>query len=235
MEMEEEAEGEEEIELKHKPGRKLPKEIRKTYKPRPILYGYRMREKDCNFKIQGSMNLDGRQDGSFKEIKPCYFACALAILSCSLRPLNQWNSYRIDRVITHAKSISSRVCDLESVFERVVRHVTIDDYEFDIWIRMFEPQGMWTPAQKPTKVTKEAGLNIIKKKLQKTLNTRKYLMIFTPNGCYALYHDEFYHLFDPYASMDFGEGEEEANDAGGNEEDGDGDGKKKKYQALLLR
>ncbi|KAL7734782.1 hypothetical protein ACLKA6_011068 [Drosophila palustris] len=226
-EMEEEAEGEEEIELKHKPGKKLPKEIKKTYKPRPILYGYRMREKDCNFKIQGSMNIDGREDGSFKEIKPCYFACALAILSCSLRPLNQWNSYRIDRVITHAKSIATRVCDLESIFERVVRHVTIDDYEFDIWIRMFEPQGMWTPAEKPKKVTPEAGLNILKKKLQKTLNTRKYLMIFTPNGCYALYHDEFYHLFDPYASMDLGGGEEEDNGAGGDEED-EGEGKKKK-------
>ncbi|KAH8365777.1 hypothetical protein KR093_004368 [Drosophila rubida] len=227
-EMEEEAEGEEEIELKHKPGKKLPKEIRKTYKPRPILYGYRMREKDCNFKIQGSMNMDGRDEGSFKEIKPCYFASALAIISCSLRPLNQWNSYRIDRVITHAKSIASGVCDLESVFERVVRHVTLDDYEFDIWIRLFEPQGMWTPAPKPHKVTPEAGLRIMKKKLQKTLNTRKYLMIFTPNGCYALFHDEFYHLFDPYASMETCGGEEEEDaDAGGDEEEG-GDGKKKK-------
>ncbi|EDV96984.1 uncharacterized protein LOC6558054 [Drosophila grimshawi] len=232
--MEEEEEGEEEIELKHKPGKRLPKEIRKAYKPRPILYGYRMREKDCNFKIQGSMNLENRADGSFKEIKPCYFACALAILSVSLRPLNRWNSYRIDRVIIHAKSIAARVCDLESVFERVVRHVTIDEYEFDIWIRILEPIGMWTPAPKPTTpLSTEAALVIFKKKLEKLLNTRKYLMIFTPNGCFALYHDEFYHLFDPYASMDKpGEEEEEADDdangAGGGDEEGDGKKKKKK-------
>ncbi|EDW18568.1 uncharacterized protein LOC6582389 [Drosophila mojavensis] len=226
MDEEEEGEGEEEVELKHKPGKHLPKEVRKAYKPRPILYGYRMREKDCNFKIQGSMNLEGRADGSFKEIKPCYFASALAILSVSLRPLNRWNSYRIDRVITHAKSIATRVCDLESVFERVVRHVTIDEYEFDIWIRILEPLGMWTPAPKPVTLSPDAALVTIKKKMQKLLNTRKYLMIFTPNGCFALYHDEFYHLFDPYASMDKPgeEEEEEAADAGGEE----GDKKKKK-------
>ncbi|XP_017843241.1 uncharacterized protein LOC108600282 [Drosophila busckii] len=199
---EEEGEGEEEIELQHKPGKRLPKEVRIPYKPRPILYGYRMREKDCNFKIQGSLNLDGRNDGSFKEIKPCYFAAALAVLSCSLRPLNRWNSYRIDRVITNAKTIASRVCDLESVFERVVRHVSIDDYEFDIWIRIFEPMGMWVPKAKPAQLTPEAAMTIFKKKLSKTLAERKYLMIFTPNGCFALYHDEFYHLFDAYATME---------------------------------
>lgn len=206
-----EEENEEEIELKHKPGTKLPKEAQKAvYKPRPILYGYQLREKDCNFKIQGSINLEGREEGSFKEIKACYFASALAILSCSLRPLQQWNSYRVDRVINNAKSIATRVCDLESIFERVIRRITIDDYEFDVWIRICEAAGMWTPQTKPPKPTKEAGLIAFKKKLQKILHSRKYLMIFTPNGCYALYHDEFYHLFDPYATMDKpGEDEEQ--------------------------
>lgn len=53
-----EEEGEEEVELKHLPGKKLPKEVRRAYKPRPIMFGYRMREKDCNFKIQGSLALE---------------------------------------------------------------------------------------------------------------------------------------------------------------------------------
>ncbi|XP_030372643.1 uncharacterized protein LOC115622739 isoform X2 [Scaptodrosophila lebanonensis] len=231
---EEEEEGEEEVELKHHPGKKLPKELRKPYKPRPILYGYRMREKDCNFKIQGSLALEGRDEGTFKEIKPCYFACALAIIGCSLRPLSHWNSYRIDRVITNAKTISSRVCELESVFERVVRHVTVDDYEFDIWIRSFEPQGMWTPQMADAAPMKQAqGMTVLKKKLDKALHTRKYLMIFTPNGTYAIYHDEFFHLFDPYPTMDKpgggeegeGEVEDEDDEEGGG---GGGGGQKKK-------
>lgn len=223
---EEEAEGEEEVELKHHPGKKLPKELRKPYKPRPILFGYRMREKDCNFKIQGSQALEGRDEGTFKEIKPCYFASALAIVSCSLRPLNQWNSYRIDRVITNAKAIASRVCELESVFERVVRHVTIDDYEFDIWIRCFEPAGMWVPTPMKKAGSPEAGLTIFKKKFGKLLNVRKYMILFTPNGSYAIYHDEFFHVFDPYGSMEKpgGDEEEEDDDDGGDEEGG----KKKK-------
>ncbi|XP_068143174.1 LOW QUALITY PROTEIN: uncharacterized protein [Drosophila tropicalis] len=225
MEEEEEAEGEEEIELKHQPGKRLPKEIRRPYKPRPILYGYRMREKDCNFKIQGSMAMEGRDEGSFSLIKPCYFASALAIISCSLRPLNHWNSYRIDRVITNAKAIASRVCEMESVFERVVRHVTVDDYEFDIWIRSFEPAGMWTPAAgSKKKISGAAALAMFKKKLDKSLATRSYLLLFTANGSYAMYHDEFYHLFDPYGSMEKPGGGEEEDDGA----EGGGDDKKKK-------
>ncbi|XP_037721219.1 uncharacterized protein LOC119554403 isoform X1 [Drosophila subpulchrella] len=220
---EEEGEGEEEVELKHRPGKKLPKELRRAYKPRPIMFGYRMREKDCNFKIQGSLALEGREEGSFKTIKPCYFASALAIISCSLRPLNQWNSYRIDRVINNAKAISTGVCELESVFERVVRHVTIDDYEFDIWIRCFEAAGMWTPTPVKKPGSPEVGLMIFKKKFGKLLNLRKYMIIFTPNGSYALYHDEFFHLFDPYGSMEKPGGDEEQSDEG--DEEG---GKKKK-------
>ncbi|KAH8286606.1 hypothetical protein KR054_012191 [Drosophila jambulina] len=222
-----EEEGEEELELKHKPGKKLPKERLRAYKPRPIMFGYRMREKDCNFKIQGSVALEGRGDGSFKTIKPCYFASALAILSCSLRPLNQWNSYRIDRVISNAKSIATGVCELESAYERVVRHVTIDEYEFDIWIRCFEAQGMWTPTPLKNAGSPEAGLLLFKKKFNKLLNVRKYMILFTPNCSYAIYHDEFFHLFDPYGSMEKpGDGEEEEQDDGGDEEGGK---KKKKH------
>ncbi|SPP85315.1 uncharacterized protein LOC117586863 [Drosophila guanche] len=222
MGMELEEEGEEEIELKHLPGKQLPKELSRAYQPRPILYGYRMREKDCRFKIQGSTALEGRDEGSFKEIKPCYFASALAILSCSMRPLNRWNSYRVDRVITNAKAIAGTVCELESVFERVVRHVTVDDYEFDIWIRGFEAPGMSTPTEKqhPSGMANE----ILKRKLNKTLHQRKYLLMFTPNGSYALYHDEFFHLFDPYGSMEKAGGGEEEEEQD-NEEEG---GKKKK-------
>ncbi|KAH8257039.1 hypothetical protein KR038_001742 [Drosophila bunnanda] len=223
VEEEGEEEGEEEVELKHKPGKKLPKELRRAYKPRPIMFGYRMREKDCNFKIQGSVALEGRGDGSIKTIKPCYFASALAILSCSLRPLNQWNSYRIDRVISGAKSIATGVCDLESAYERVVRHVTIDEYEFDIWIRCFEVTGMWTPTPMKNAGSAAAGLVLFKKKFNRVLKERKYMILFTPNGSYAIYHDEFFHVFDPYGSMEKpGDGEEEE------EADGDEEGGKKK-------
>ncbi|KAH8343459.1 hypothetical protein KR059_011141 [Drosophila kikkawai] len=219
-----EEEGEGEVELKHKPGKKMPREMRRQYKPRPIMFGYRMREKDCNFKIQGSVALEGRGDGTFETIKPCYFASALAILSCSLRPLNQWNSYRIDRVISNAKSIATGVCEMESAYERVVRHVTIDDYEFDIWVRTFQVLGMWTPKPLKNPGSPETGLMLFKKKFNKVLKVRKYLILFTPNGSYAIYHDEFFHVFDPYGSMEKpGDGEEEEQ-----EDDGDEEGGKKK-------
>ncbi|XP_067645140.1 uncharacterized protein [Eurosta solidaginis] len=192
---------EEEIELKHKPGKKLDREIDYTFKPRKILYGYRMREKDCNFKIQGTIALDGRSDAHVDKIKPCFFASTLAILYTILRPLNQWSAQRVDRVIESGKTIASRVSNMTSAFERFIKNVTVDDYKFDVWVKTHDPAGM-------------SGANIARK-ISKSMQARKYMLLQISNTTFAIFHDEYYHLFDPYRSMEtIQEGEEEEDDYG---------------------
>ncbi|XP_050333764.1 uncharacterized protein LOC126761518 [Bactrocera neohumeralis] len=195
---------EEEVELKHKPGKRLQRELDTSFKPHKILYGYRMREKDCNFKIQGTTALEGRSEALVDKIKPCFFASTLAVLYTILRPLNQWSAQRVDRVIESGKTIASRVTNMTSAFERFIKNVTVDDYKFDVWVKTHEPAGM-------------AGANV-SRKIAKSMQTRKYMLLQVSNTTFAIFHDEYYHLFDPYPSMEKSQdGEEEE------EEDDDGD------------
>ncbi|XP_053953048.1 uncharacterized protein LOC128859921 isoform X2 [Anastrepha ludens] len=195
---------EEEVELKHKPGKRLERELDSGFKPRKILFGYRMREKDCNFKIQGTIALKDRASAHVDKIKPCFFASTLAVLYAVMRPLNQWSAQRVDHVIESGKTIASRVTNMTSAYERFIKNVTVDDYKFDVWVKTHDPPGV-------------KGANV-SRKITKSMQARKYLLLQLANTTFALFHDEYYHLFDPYPTMEkSGEGEEEE------EDDNDGD------------
>lgn len=188
-EMEEEEENYEDDDLpqpKHKFGTKIPKARDEYVRPQPILYGYRMREKDNLYKIQGSKALEGREECSLDEIKQCYFASALAILYAILKPHNQWTSQRVDQVIDSAIILCDSIEDLSTSFERIIKNVNVDDYTFDIWIKSFDPIGL---------------IGDLVKQLERATTLRKYLIMHTANCAYAIYKDEYYHLFDSYASM----------------------------------
>ncbi|XP_036336107.1 uncharacterized protein LOC118746359 [Rhagoletis pomonella] len=208
---------EDEVELKHKPGKQLQREADSSFKPRKILYGYRMREKDCNFKIQGTTALEDRAVTHVDKIKPCFFASTLAVLYAILRPLNQWSAQRVDRVIESGRTIASRVTNMTSAFERFIKNVTVDDYKFDVWVKRHDPAGMASAS--------------VSRKIAKSMQTRKYLLLQVSNTTFALFHDEYYHLFDPYPTMQKSqEGEEEEEDEGGDyvEKEGPRKGKCKK-------
>lgn len=219
VEGEEEEEEEDEIPLKHHPGKKLGRALKDEYKPRPILYGYRLRQEDCLYKIQGSKAMDDRAMKSMHEIKACFFASTLAILYAILRPLNQWNSQRIDRVIDNAYSIASKVTNMTTAFERIIKNVTVDEYEFDIWAKIYDVMGVFGSA--------------IERKISKATQSRHYLLLQTPNATFAIFRDDYFHLFDPYKTLDTlqeEEEEEEEDDDDAMGEDEEGNVKKKKQK-----
>ncbi|KAL9911542.1 uncharacterized protein ACN427_005694 isoform 1-T4 [Glossina fuscipes fuscipes] len=191
------------IKPKHKFGTKIPKSKDEFVRPRPVVYGYRLREKDYLYKIQGSKALSNRSECLLDKIKPCFFASTMAILYTILRPLNEWTSQRIDQLIDSATILTETLEDMSTTYERALKNVSVDEYTFNVMIRVFEPMGM--------------GINL-RKQLERATTLRKYLMLHTANCTYAIFRDEYYHLFDPYPSMettsqDTEKGEEGTTDA----------------------
>lgn len=195
--VEEEEEDACDISPKHEFGRKMDK-LREALQIRPVLYGYRLREKDYLYKIQGSKALDGRSESVSDEIKPCFFASTLAILYAILKPLNQWTSQRVDQLIDNANLLSDKITDMCTAYERTIRNINVDDYTFDILIRVYEPMGM--------------GLQL-ERQLEQGTSVRKYLLLHTANCTYAIFRDEYFHLFDPYPSMETSGDDDEEEDA----------------------
>uniref|UniRef100_A0A1A9WTJ3 Uncharacterized protein n=1 Tax=Glossina brevipalpis TaxID=37001 RepID=A0A1A9WTJ3_9MUSC len=175
------------IKPKHKFGTQIPKDKEVFARPRPVVYGYRLREKDYMYKIQGSKALSNRAECLLDKIKPCFFASTMAILYTILRPLNEWTSQRIDQLIDSATILTERLEDMSTSYERVLKNVTVDEYTFNVMITVFEPMGM--------------GINL-RKQLERATTMRKYMMLHTANCTYAIYRDAYYHLFDAYPSMD---------------------------------
>ncbi|XP_013112017.2 uncharacterized protein LOC106090394 [Stomoxys calcitrans] len=155
--------------------------------PRPLLYGYRLREKDYLYKIQGSKFLQRRAECLLDEVKPCFFASTLAILYAIVRPHNQWTSQRVDQVIDSALILSDHIENASASFEKIIKHVSVDDYTFDIWIKTFEPKGL---------------VGNLAQNLERATKLRKQMLLHTANCTYAVYKDDYYHLFDPYPSME---------------------------------
>ncbi|XP_065361590.1 uncharacterized protein LOC135955193 isoform X2 [Calliphora vicina] len=185
---EEEAVEECTVEVKHEFGTELGTAGDEEYlKPQPILYGYRMSEKDLLYKIQGSKALEGRTNCIYDAIKPCLFASALAILYAILKPLNEWTSHRIDQVIDSTLVLSDTIKDMSNAQERIIKNVSVDDYIFDIWLRVNEPLGL---------------IGNLENQLELVLSQNKYLILQTANCSYTLGKDEYYHLFDSYQSME---------------------------------
>ncbi|KAM7356498.1 uncharacterized protein ACRADG_002206 isoform 1-T4 [Cochliomyia hominivorax] len=158
-----------------------------TLKPRAVLYGYRMREKDLLYKIQGSKCLVDRTSYFYNEVKPCLFASAMSILYSILKPLNQWTSHRIDQIIDSTLMLTKTIEDMSNSEERKLRNISVDDYIFDVCLRVYEPLGL---------------IGKLEKQMQKVFSLNKYFIFQTANCSYALAKDEYYHLFDPYASME---------------------------------
>ncbi|XP_075161481.1 uncharacterized protein LOC142234273 [Haematobia irritans] len=171
---------------KHRSGAKTKSSPQPCPAPRPLLYGYRLREKDYLYKIQGSKALEGRDECHLNEIKTCYFASTLAILYAILRPHNQWTNQRVDQVINSAMLLSDTIEHFQSTSDRIMKNVAVDEYTFDLWVKIFEPIGL---------------LGDLAQQIDRIPKMRKHFILHTANCAYAIYKDEYYHLFDPYPSM----------------------------------
>ncbi|XP_037818851.1 uncharacterized protein LOC119608478 [Lucilia sericata] len=212
---EDEAEEECIVEIKHDFGTELDTARDEEYqKLRPILYGYRLREKDLLYKIQGSKALEDRTNCIYHEIKPCLFSSALAILYAILKPLHEWTSHRIDQVIDSTLILSDTIDDMSNAQERIMKNISVDDYIFDIWLKVYEPLGL---------------IGNLEKQLERALSQNKYLLFQTANCSYALSKDEYYHLFDSYPSMEIMDGGEDL------AEEEEADDQKRKYSKSIKR
>ncbi|XP_073840070.1 uncharacterized protein [Musca autumnalis] len=154
--------------------------------PRPQLYGYHLRNQDYLYKIQGSKFLEGRDECILDEIKPCFFASTLAILYAILKPHNQWTSQRVDQVIDATQILCTAVEDFTNSSERILKNISVDDYTFDVWIKIFEPLGL---------------MGNLAQQIERASIMRKHILLHTANCTYAICKDEYYHLFDAYPSM----------------------------------
>ncbi|XP_058986399.1 uncharacterized protein LOC131806380 [Musca domestica] len=170
---------------KHQFGSKLPQQ-REESLPQPLLYGYHLRHIDYLFKIQGSKFLEGRDECLWDQIKPCFFASTLSILYAILKPHNQWTAQRIDQVIDSTRILCDAIDDFSNSSERIVKNISVDDYTFDIWIKIFEPLGL---------------IGDLGQQIERATKARKYLLIHTANSSYAICRDVHFHLFDSYSSM----------------------------------
>ncbi|XP_055910306.1 uncharacterized protein LOC129944702 isoform X2 [Eupeodes corollae] len=207
VEFEEEGEMEEEsseksIEFKHIPRDVKPRstEAQEQQLPPKHSLGYQLRDVDCLFKIQGSTGLENRlEDSQDDKIKTCYFASSIALLYAILRPLNHWDSLRIDKVIGLAKNVAKTTTDLSSnvYTERILKNIDADEFIFEVKVYAYAPPG-----------TFGGDLIFI---LDKALKTQRYILLQISNATFTVYSDKYFHLFDPYQSMEVAS-EEDAGD-----------------------
>ncbi|KAL5291536.1 hypothetical protein ACFFRR_010755 [Megaselia abdita] len=194
IEEEEEKGEEEEVEPKHVPGKHLSTLALGELYIKPTVFGYRFTEPECLFKIQGSTAIEDRSTAFSNKIKDCQLACVFAILSAVLKPLRLWDSFRIDHCIEKGKHLGKRIKNKTMVKERIIRNIIVDDFTFSVIVSI-------------------SDMNIIPKAnidsyIKRILRTRKYFMIQISNCTFAVYKDEFFHLFDPYKTLEKGSSEE---------------------------
>lgn len=193
-EIEEEEEDDEEVEPKHVPGTHLSTLELGELNIEPTEFGYRFTEPECLFKIQGSVAIEDRSSSSSNKIKDCQFACVFAILYAVLKPLRLWDPLRIDHCIEKAKHLGKRIKNKAMVKERIIRNLIVDDYIFSVVVCV-------------------SDINIVPKApidayIKRITRTRKYFIIQISNCSFAVYKDDFFHLFDPYPASYMHEQEE---------------------------
>ncbi|XP_055845210.1 uncharacterized protein LOC129911430 [Episyrphus balteatus] len=185
------------IEFKHKPREDSSVKLSQAQlhqKMLPLL-GYQLKDSDCLFKIQGSTALENRLEDAPNKIKTCLFASAIAILYAILRPLNNWDASRIDKVINVANNIANTTSNMDSSTERTIKNIDVDEFEFEINVYHFIPQGAFG-----------GNLEYI---IKKAVQSQRYILLQISNSTFTIYHDKYFHLFDPYRSMEIGPDAEE--------------------------
>lgn len=156
--------------------------------PKPVT-GYKQRDEDLLFKIQGTTGLDDRCESFVSEIHTCHFASLYAILFAMHYPIEKWNYRKIDMCIENAINLEKAIEGKEICLKREIQNVQVEDMLYNILITGCDSNYKTRSLSLKTVL----GLNF---------QRCKYLILQFPNCSFGLVKDQLYHIFDPYKSMD---------------------------------
>ncbi|XP_037909161.1 uncharacterized protein LOC119650422 [Hermetia illucens] len=152
--------------------------------------GFRYYQPDYNFKIQGTTALESRSAATGTHlIRPCHFAALYAILYVIHRPLKKWDFRRVDMVIENALELNNLIQDKNICYSRKINNVVVDNYAYGVEIKKYE---IFLPQRRTP----------IDAAVRQIIEKRKYFMIQFENATYAIYKDQYFHLFDPYSTLE---------------------------------
>lgn len=178
---------EDDIEPKHKPGRILSNTnpIYKEFQEEINKYGYHLcfDSEHSLFKIQGTFALQNRFDGDRKTIRSCFFIATYAIMNAIIKPLSKWNSKRIDKILENGQELYNKLENKSTSITRQIKNMIIDEYQFHVKLIIYKP---FIPRK---------SLDIA---IKQVILKEEYFIIQIRNTSFAIYKDQYFHLFDPY-------------------------------------